>query len=100
MEHEKVVESFAELGNPHRLSVFRLLVKAGPEGATVGVIQDALKIPGSTLSHHLTRMTRVELITQERVSRTIVCKLNFPHLGGLIQFLQDECCQGIEDGPA
>ncbi|EFN8134398.1 transcriptional regulator, partial [Escherichia coli] len=29
MDHEKVAASLAELGNSHRLSVFRFLVKAG-----------------------------------------------------------------------
>ncbi len=42
-----------KLGNPTRLEVFRLLVKAGPDGLAVGEIQEHLSIPPSTLSHHL-----------------------------------------------
>ncbi|MCK7580341.1 MAG: helix-turn-helix domain-containing protein [Chromatiales bacterium] len=38
--------------------MFRYLVKAGPGGASVGEIQQALGIPLSTLSHHLSRMAR------------------------------------------
>ncbi|MEQ9587270.1 MAG: helix-turn-helix domain-containing protein, partial [Parvibaculaceae bacterium] len=46
-------------GNSHRLSVFRFLVKAGHDGASVGDIQKGLGIPASTLSHHLARMAKV-----------------------------------------
>jgi len=44
MDHEKVAASLAELGNSHRLSVFRFLVKAGHDGASVGDIQKGLGI--------------------------------------------------------
>lgn len=73
MVHEEVAASFAELGNSHRLSVFRFLVKAGHDGASVGEIQKRLGIPASTLSHHLARMAKVGLILQEKHRRTIVC---------------------------
>lgn len=98
MDHESVAASLAELGNVHRLAVFRFLVKAGHEGASVGVIQKALGIPASTLSHHLARMARVGLIRQEKHSRTIVCIPQYEHLENLIGFLQDQCCIGVGDG--
>lgn len=95
MKHEEVAASLAELGNSHRLAVFRFLVKAGHQGAPVGGIQKALGIPASTLSHHLARMTRVGLIRQEKHSRTIVCLPEYQHLERLIGFLQEECCVGV-----
>lgn len=98
LEHDAVAASLAELGNSHRLAIFRFLVKAGHEGATVGEIQSALGIPGSTLSHHLARMAKVGLIRQERHSRTIVCIPQYDHLQGLIEFLQEECCVGQSGG--
>jgi len=101
MHHDDVAASLAELGNSHRLAIFRLLVKAGFPGTTVGEIQQSLEIPASTLSHHLARMAKVGLILQEKQSRTIYCKPDFAHLNQVIQFLQDECCQGLpEDGAA
>nr|WP_255834338.1 helix-turn-helix domain-containing protein [Kordiimonas sp. SCSIO 12603] len=96
MDDSNVAASLAELGNIHRLSIFRFLVKAGHEGAPVGDIQKALEIPNSTLSHHLSRMAKVGLITQNKKSRTIFCLPNFEHLEGLISFLQEECCMGHE----
>ncbi len=69
MHHEQVAASLAELGNSHRLAVFRFLVKAGHQGAAVGDIQKTLDIPASTLSHHLARMAKVGLIRQEKYFR-------------------------------
>ncbi|SFU26880.1 ArsR/SmtB family transcription factor [Xenorhabdus koppenhoeferi] len=95
MKHEEVAQSLAELGNTHRLAIFRYLVKAGHQGASVGEIQKALGIPASTLSHHLARLVKVGLIRQEKHSRTIVCIPEYQHLKNLISFLQEECCVGI-----
>lgn len=100
MEHDDAAATLAELGNRHRLAVFRYLVKAGPAGAAVGEIQQALGIPLSTLSHHLSRMAHVGLIVQTRHSRTILCIPNYAHLAGLVEFLQRECCAGHEDTAA
>ena len=91
----KRLQPAAELGNSHRLSVFRFLVKAGHDGASVGDIQKGLGIPASTLSHHLARMAKVGLIRQEKHSRTIVCIPEYGHLENLIGFLQEECCAGV-----
>lgn len=99
MDQERVAASLAELGNSHRLSVFRFLVKVGHDGASVGEIQKALSIPASTLSHHLARMAKVGLIRQEKHSRTIVCIPEYEHLEGLISFLQDECCTNAKICP-
>jgi DNA-binding transcriptional ArsR family regulator len=95
MEHETAVKRLAELGNTTRLAIFRFLVKAGPEGAPVGTIQEALDIPGSTLSHHLSRLISAGLIKQERESRTLHCVAQYSALSELIDFLQSECCVGV-----
>lgn len=39
----------------------------------MGQIQERLNIPGSTLSHHISRLVSVGLIKQERDSRTLYC---------------------------
>lgn len=98
MNQEKAAASLAELGNSHRLSVFRFLVKAGNEGASVGDVQKGLGIPASTLSHHLARMANVGLIRQEKHGRTIVCIPDYEHLKSLIGFLQEACCAGVQIG--
>ncbi|QIK37131.1 helix-turn-helix transcriptional regulator [Caldichromatium japonicum] len=94
MEHDEAAATLAELGNRHRLAVFRYLVKAGQGGASVGEIQQALGIPLSTLSHHLSRMAHVGLIDQTRHGRAILCVPNYAHLAELLAFIQQECCVG------
>ena len=84
------------LGSPTRLEIYRLLVQAGPGGAVVGDLQGRLGIPASTLSHHLSRLLRVGLISQERHSRNLVCRANYPHMRALVAYLSDNCCEGLE----
>ena len=84
------------LGNPTRLEIFRLLVQAGDEGAPVGHIQKTLRIPASTLSHHIARLMRVGLVTQERRSRLLICRADYGAMQALLGFLTDNCCGGIQ----
>jgi DNA-binding transcriptional ArsR family regulator len=84
------------LGNPTRLTVYRLLVRAGDAGMTVGRLQERLDIAPSTLSHHLKTLVTVGLVTQERDSTTLICRANYPIMHELVGFLADECC--VEGG--
>jgi len=83
----------AELGHTKRLSIYKLLVRAGPNGLAVGDIGQKLKIPGSTLSHHIKRLMQVGLVEQEPVKQILYCKPVYQQLDKLIQFLNKECCQ-------
>lgn len=94
MQLTEAAEKLAEMGNVTRLSIFRLLVKAGPTGLAVGEIQRVLDIPGSTLSHHIGRLVKVGLIAQNRESRTLFCTARIEELRLLIDFLLSECCSG------
>jgi len=96
MKHEDAAKRLAELGNNTRLAVFRYLVKAGHDGASVGEIQKALDVPGSTLSHHISRLVSVGLIKQIRESRTLYCIPQYDALTELMDFLEDECCTGTK----
>jgi DNA-binding transcriptional ArsR family regulator len=80
------------LGNPTRLAIFRLLVRAGDTGLAVGKIQQALGLAGSTLSHHLKTLLIVGLIRQDREGTTLMCRANYPVMRELVAFLVAECC--------
>jgi DNA-binding transcriptional ArsR family regulator len=95
MNEEQLVKCLAQLGNLTRLRIFRLLVKAGIDGLSVGKIQEELKIPGSTLSHHITKLVNLNLIRQEREGRVLHCKANYELLDDVINELKDQCCMGI-----
>jgi ArsR family transcriptional regulator len=96
MKHEDAANMLAELGNVTRLAIFRYLVKAGHDGVSVGQIQKKLDIPGSTLSHHISRLVKVGLVEQQRESRTLFCIPQYEALNELIVFLKSECCTGVD----
>ena len=95
MKTDDVARCFSELGHVHRLEAYRLLVKASPDGLTVGEIQQHLGLPKSTFSHHLERLAHVGLITQQREGRSIRCFADCDRMAALVGFLADECCTGV-----
>lgn len=96
MNEEELVKCLAQLGNITRLRIFRLLVKAGEKGLSVGQIQEELEVPGSTLSHHINKLTTLNLVSQEREGRTLHCIANYKLLDVVINELQDQCCVGVK----
>jgi len=92
MELGEVALCLEKLGHPTRLSIFRLLVRAGDEGLPVGRIQAQLAVPASTLSHHIGHLVSVGLVVQDREGRVLRCRPNFPLMDELISFLTAECC--------
>ena len=80
------------LGNPTRLEIYRMLVRAGDGGLAVGELQRRLGAAASTLSHHLRALVTVRLVSQERRKTTLICRANYPVMTSLIEFLTDQCC--------
>jgi DNA-binding transcriptional ArsR family regulator len=95
MAFEDAARSLAELGHPHRLEIFRLLIKAGREGLSVGAIQGELGIPKSTLAHHIAQLVAVGLMTQSREGRVQRCRVDAMRAQDLLQFLVADCCEGL-----
>lgn len=95
MDLNRAALCLEKLGNPTRLQIFRLLVRAGPEGAAVGEVQAHLSIPGSTLSHHLSQLVQAGLIEQRREGRVLRCIANFELMQSLVGYLSEECCVGL-----
>jgi len=89
---KKRVEQFGALGQEDRLRIFRLLVRAGLQGKCVDEVKRALKMPGSTLSHHLDALTRSGLCTAQRSGRFIYYAVNWRETSNLIRFLTEDCC--------
>ena len=92
MKIEKIAHQLKILGNPTRLAVFRQLVRFGPKGAPVRVVQDALNLAGSTLTNHLQKLVEVGLAHQERKGVEIICTADFEAMPKIIEYLEDECC--------
>ena len=92
MKLEKVSDQLAALGNPIRLRIYRLLVRAGRDGLSVGAVQDKVGLAASTLSHHIKELLQAGLITQERQATALICRAHYPAMSALIGYLTDECC--------
>ncbi len=101
MNLDETAACLEALGNPTRLAVYRMLVRAGTQGRTVSEIRRELAIPGSTLSHHLKTLIGVRLVGQERRGAILICRANFERMQGIVDFLASECCRDErEAGPA
>lgn len=96
MQVEDAAKRLAELGHKTRLEIFRYLVKGGRQGVSVGELQSTLNVPGSTLSHHITRLISVGLVIQRREGRTLYCVPQYDKLDELTNFLVQECCVNEE----
>jgi ArsR family transcriptional regulator, arsenate/arsenite/antimonite-responsive transcriptional repressor len=86
--------AFAALSQPVRLQVFRLLVRAEPDGLAAGEIADALDIRQNTMSANLAVLLRAGLVTNARSGRSIRYRADLAAMGRLIQFLLTNCCGG------
>src|SRR6266545_8303291 len=95
MESKVAVEAFAALAQEHRLVVFRLLVRQGPNGLPAGEIAERVAVPPSTLSHHLAHLERAGWLRSRRVQRNIFYAVDVEGTRRLIAFLTEDCCQGI-----
>ena len=92
MKLEIAARQLEALGNLTRLEIYRNLVQAGPQGSFVGEIKAELDIPGSTLSHHIAKLVHAGLLSQQRDSRSLVCKVDNERMDELMEFLVQNCC--------
>lgn len=92
LDYDTAATLMAELGNLTRLRIVRELVRAGTDGMPVGEIQRALDIPNSTLSHHLSHLRSVGLVSRKREGTVLRCFVDFEKINGIVAFLTEECC--------
>lgn len=92
MKLETAALILSKIGNPTRLKIVRLLVRAGMTGLPVGSIQKKLNIPASTLTHHITHLKNAGVIRQDREQATLFCKIQYEVLDDLVSYLTEECC--------
>ena len=94
-ERKSVARSLSALGHEARLDIFRLLVKAGRNGMTVGQIGEHLNLAASTLAHHLRTLVDAELVIQARQGREVVNTAHYDEMEHIVTFLTAECCTGL-----
>ena len=97
MEIKSAATSLAALAQETRLSIFRLLVEAGPDGIAAGRIGETLEVPAATLSFHLKELARAGLVSTRHERQFIYYAVDFEHMAELMTFLTQNCCQGMPE---
>ncbi len=97
MDIKLAVDALESLAHETRLGVFRLLVKAGPDGLSAGEIAARMDALQNTMSSHLHKLSRAGIISSRRDGRHIIYNANFAALGGLIVYLMEDCCGGTAE---
>jgi len=94
METPSAVTALSALAHPGRLEVFRLLVRAGPEGIAAGEIARATGSLANTMSTNLNVLAGAGLVTSRRDGRSIIYAAAFDRMRELLAFLMEDCCAG------
>lgn len=94
MNRRQAISAFAALSQDTRLSIVRLLVRAGPDGLAAGDVANEIGVSASNLSFHLKELAHAGLINARREARSIIYNAEFDALRGLIGFLMKDCCAG------
>jgi DNA-binding transcriptional ArsR family regulator len=92
MDITTAVTALDALAHETRLSVFRLLVQAGPAGLAAGDIAVSLDARQNTMSSHLAKLQRAGIVSSERDGRHIIYQADFDAISGLILYLMEDCC--------
>lgn len=101
MNGNEAVAALGALAQESRLSVFRLLVREGPDGLPAGEIAQSLKIPQATLSFHLKELVHARLALSRRQGRSILYAADYAGMRRLMSYLTENCCaaSGCEPAP-
>jgi DNA-binding transcriptional ArsR family regulator len=94
MDAASTVAALSALAHPGRLDVFRLLVRAGPEGVAAGEIARATGSLSNTLSANLNVLAGAGLVSSRREGRSIIYAAGYDRMRELLAFLMEDCCAG------
>ncbi len=94
MNTASAVTSLGALAHDSRLALFRLLVEAGPEGLSAGVLAERLGLTPSGLSFHLKDLAHADLIAPRSDGRYVIYSANFSAMNALVAYLTENCCRG------
>ncbi len=96
MELTIAVRQLSALAQDSRLSIFRLLVQAGPEGLRPAELGASLGLPPATLSFHLKELSQAGLVSARQDGRFIHYSPEFTAMNALITYLTENCCAGSQ----
>src|SRR6516162_3809867 len=94
MKNDRAVTVLSALAQDNRLEVFRLLVRAGPQGMPAGRVAEATGLAPNTLTFHFDRLRDAGLVTVRREGRSMIYAARYETMNDLIAYLTENCCQG------
>ena len=94
MDKPTALAAFQALSQETRLDVFRLLMRAGPDGMAAGEIAETCGVRQNTMSSHLSILSGAGLIAATRDGRTVRYSADLTGIRGLLAFLMEDCCGG------
>jgi DNA-binding transcriptional ArsR family regulator len=94
MEIEQSIAVLSALAQPTRLTIFRLLMTAGPAGVPAGEIARRLDAPQNTISTHLSTLAHAGLVIGTRQGRMVRYRVNLETTRELLEYLMKDCCAG------
>lgn len=93
----KAIEVMSALAQPTRLEVFTHLARSRPDGLSPGQLAERIGTPASTMSVHLTILSRAGLISSTKAGRSITYRAEPEAIRDLALFLMHDCCLGCAD---
>ena len=94
MEIISAVENLSALAHQGRLAIFRLLVKAGPDGIAAGEIARKLGTAANTMSAQLLVLANAGLVKARREGRSIFYAAEVDRRSAWRLVLTEHCCGG------
>jgi DNA-binding transcriptional ArsR family regulator len=86
------VRALAALAQETRLSIFRVLVEAGPTGLAAGEIALSVGASPANLSFHLKELAHAGLVRSKQEGRFVFYSAHYEHMNQLLGYLTDNCC--------
>ena len=94
MELSKSIIMLSALAHESRLIIFKHLVQAGHIGMQPNALSEQLNMPAATLSFHLKELFHADLISKEKLGRSINYSAQYKSMDELIEYLKENCCAG------
>ena len=96
MESKLAVVALGALAHETRLQIFRLLVRAGSAGLSVGKIAEALAIEANgRLTFHLKELVGAGLASSRQEGRFVFYSTDYVAMNELLRYLTEDCCGGL-----
>ena len=96
MELNIAVSALGALAHETRLQIFRLLVRAGSGGLSVGKIAEALGVEANgRLTFHLKELVAAGLASSRQEGRFVFYSTDYAAMNDLLRYLTEDCCGGL-----